>query len=273
MKETKAENFVLTSNCIHYILQIMLSLMSLTNYKIIMIKKHFTCLILLDLSKAFDTANHQIVLNKLQKYGIGGNFLQLLNDYLSNRKQVVYINNTNSRQQDVSCGMPQGSTLGPLLFTIYINDQPKISKFETRLFANDKALILSDKNMKSLNVKVNSELIKVEQWLSANTLSLNYSETKYLLIKPFAKNSYTDEFSVSIRGIQLRNCHSAKYLGVIIDENRNWKPHVQYLQKKLSTAAGSQNALLSKRKKRCCVVLHFLSYIYAVRNTWSGKCN
>ena len=80
--------------------------------------KHFTCLILLNLSKAFDTVDHQIVLSKLQKYGIRGNFLQLLSDYLTNRKQVVYINNTYSKQQDVSCGVPQGSILGPLLFTI-----------------------------------------------------------------------------------------------------------------------------------------------------------
>ena len=153
------------------------------------------------LSKAFDTVDHQIVLNKLQKYGIRGNFLQLLNDYLTNRKQVVYINSTYSRQEDVSCGVPQGSVLGLLLFTIYINGLPKISKFETRLFADDTALILSDKNMKFLNVKVNSELIKVEQLLNADKLSLNYSKTKCLLLKPFTKVSYTDEFSVFVRGI------------------------------------------------------------------------
>ena len=94
--------------------------------------------------------------------------MQLLNDYLTNHEQVVYTNNTYSRQQDVSCGVPQGSVLGPLLFTIYIIDLPKVSKFETRLFADDTALILSDKNVKSLNVKVNSELIKEEQWLNAN---------------------------------------------------------------------------------------------------------
>ena len=117
---------------------------------------------------------------------------------MTNRKQVVYVNNTYSRQQDVSCGVPQGSVLESLLFNIYINDLPKISKFETRLFADDTALILSDKNMKSLNVTVNSELIKVEQWLNANNLSLNYSKTKYLLIKPFARNSSTDDFRVSI---------------------------------------------------------------------------
>ena len=81
-------------------------------------------------------------------------------------------------------------------------------------------MILSDKNMKSLNVTKNSELIKVEQWLNANKLSLNYSKTKYLLIKPFAKNSHTNEFSASTQGIQVGNCHLAKYLGVIIDRAR-----------------------------------------------------
>ena len=81
-------------------------------------------------------------------------------------------------------------------------------------------MILSDKNMKSLNVTKNSELIKVEQWLNANKLSLNYSKTKYLLIKPFAKHSHTNEFSASTQGIQVGNCHLAKYLGVIIDRAR-----------------------------------------------------
>ena len=118
-----------------------------------------------------------------------------MNDYLTNLNQVIYINNTYSRQHYVSCGVPQGSVLGLLLFNIYINDLPKISKFETRLFADDTALILCDKNMKSLNVKVNFELIKIEQWLNANKLSLNYSKTKYLLIKPFPKVPYTDDFS------------------------------------------------------------------------------
>ena len=122
--------------------------------------KYFTSLILPDLSKAFDTVDYQIVVKKLPKYGIRDNFLQLLNDYFTNRKQFVCINNTYSRQQDVSCGVPQSSVLGPLLFTIYINDLPNTSKFEIRLFADDTVLILSHKNKKSLGVKVNSELIK-----------------------------------------------------------------------------------------------------------------
>ena len=103
-----------------------------------------TCLILLDLSKAFDTVNHKILLNKLEKYGIRGNSLTLIRNYLTNRKQTVHINNTYSLQQTLTSGVPQGSILGPLLFSIYINDLPKASKFETRLYADDTALMLSE---------------------------------------------------------------------------------------------------------------------------------
>ena len=121
-----------------------------------------TCLILLDLSKAFDTVNHKILLNKLEKYGIRGNSLTLIRSYLTNRKQTVHINNTYSLQQTLTCGVPQGSILGPLLFSIYINDLPKASKFETRLYADDTALMLSEVKINELNENVNRELVKVE---------------------------------------------------------------------------------------------------------------
>ena len=123
--------------------------------------KYSTCLISLDLSKAFDTVNHKILLNKLEKYGIRGNSLTLIRRYLTNRKLTVHINNTYSLQQTLTCGVPQGSILGPLLFSIYINDLPKASKFETRLYADDTALMLSEVKINELNENVNRELVKV----------------------------------------------------------------------------------------------------------------
>ena len=77
--------------------------------------RHFTCLILLDLSKAFDTVNHQILLTKLEKYGVTGNSLKLINDYLTNRKQVVSVNNVFSEQKSIACGVPQGLYLGIII--------------------------------------------------------------------------------------------------------------------------------------------------------------
>ena len=142
---------------------------------------------MLDLLKAFDTVNHKILISKLENYGVRENSLKLINDYLTNRKQVFHVNNTYSDQQSIVCGVPQGSTLGPLLLSIYVNDQPKASKFETQLFAEDTALFPFDEHLKTLNKDVNYELHNIEAWLNVNKLSLNYSKTKYLLIKPKTK--------------------------------------------------------------------------------------
>ena len=148
--------------------------------------------------------NHSILLDKLEKYGIRGNSLKLIENYLSNRKQIVNLNRTYSTELKITCGVPQGSILGPLLFSIYINDLPSASKFETRLYADDTALMLSRMELNDLNKSVNKELSKVESWLNANKLSLNYSKTKYLLTKPFGMRTVTsDDFKVNVRGIKI----------------------------------------------------------------------
>ena len=123
-----------------------------------------TCLILLDLKKAFDTVDHKILLAKLEKYGIRGNVQKLIENYLTNRQQYVNTNSMTSDLNKVCCGVPQGSTLSPTLFSLYINDLPNISNFTVRLLADDTALIMQDENLSNLSKKVNSELINVELW-------------------------------------------------------------------------------------------------------------
>jgi len=121
-----------------------------------------------------------------------------MQNYLTNRKQVVHKQNIYSNQQNIVCGVPQGSVLGPLLFSIYINDLPNASEFETRLFADDAALILTNCNLSTLNEKVNFGLNKVANWLNSNKLSLNYSKTKYFLISPKSKVSRSHNFNLYI---------------------------------------------------------------------------
>ena len=156
-----------------------------------------TCAIFLDLKKAFDTVNHQIFLQKLEKYGIQGLTLQLLKSYLCDRFQYTVVNNTMSKMSNITCCVPQGSTLGPLLFIIYVNNMPKASKFKTKLFADDTVLTLSDICEKRLNKQINIEIDKIDRWMKLNTLSLNYTKTKFMIFRPnLKKNPY--KFKIEI---------------------------------------------------------------------------
>ena len=143
--------------------------------------KSITCLVFLDLAKAFDTVNHQILLKKLSKYGIRVEPLKLFKSYLLNRKQCTVVNNVKSEWHTVKCRVSQGSTLGPLLFLMYINDLHQATKLNVKLFADDTVLSLSNKSPNSLQFDINSELLKVENWMRINKLTINYKKTNYMI--------------------------------------------------------------------------------------------
>jgi len=130
--------------------------------------------IFIDLSKAFDTLDHDILLKKLEFYGIRGLSNDLLKSYLTNRKQYVIYNNQKSNLEDIKLGVPQGSILGPLLFLLYVNNMTNISQYLMfLLFADDTNLIYSNANLEELFRVINSELEKLSDWFKANRLSLN----------------------------------------------------------------------------------------------------
>ena len=137
------------------------------------------------------------------------------------------VNNTKSKMCNVTCGVPQGSTLGPLLFLIYVNDMPKASKFNTRLLADDTVLTLSDVCEKKLSKQINSEIDKIDQWMKLNKLSLNYTKTKFMLFRSNIKNN-PYKFTIEIGKHVSEQVDQIKYLGVNFDEKLTWKIHIQY---------------------------------------------
>ena len=220
----------------------------------------FTCGVFIDFSKAFDTVNHQILLKKLESYGIRGTPLKWFTSYLENRQQYVTVGHIDSPRQAMACGIPQGSTLGPLLFLLYINDLPNCSKnLIFRIFADDTNLFASAFDLKDLETLINSELEKVKEWCDVNKLSINFSKTYYMIIKSSRKISGNMEVKLqSVDGSchLLRKKDHIKYLGVLIDESLSWKYHISYICSRVSRNIG----IISKLR-------HYLS-IYQLKQIY-----
>ena len=152
--------------------------------------------IFLDLSKAFNTVNHVILFDKLEHYGIHGLTLDWIRSYFSNRKQYVEYNGHRSLRNEISCGVPQGSILGPLFFLLYINDINNASNLlNLILFADDTNVFMSHKDLNYLSDMLNLEMDKLSIWFKANKLSLNLTRTKFMVFKPRRKHS-TSGFSI-----------------------------------------------------------------------------
>ena len=205
-------------------------------------KSQFTLGVFLDLSKAFDTVNHNILLNKLYHYGIRGTALNWFKDYLSRRHQFVLFNSTSSTSRPISSGVPQGSILGPLLFLLYINDLPNVSKILSFvIYADDTNIFLNHVNIDSATNIMNCELVKLAHWFAANKLSLNINKTKFIVFhhinKPFLSSMHSN-IHIHINGTPIEQVHNIKFLGVFLDPNLKWKFHINYVSKKVAKSVG-----------------------------------
>ena len=131
-----------------------------------------------DLKKAFDTVDHEILISKLSHYGVKNTELKWFCSYLSNRRQCCKVNGESSNFEYLRCGVPQGSCLGPLLFLLYINDMPYALKYsKTTMYADDTSLAYSAKSVSDISNVMNYELESLRKWLFSNKLSLNVAKT------------------------------------------------------------------------------------------------
>ena len=189
------------------------------------------CGVFIDLKKAFDTVNHDILLHKLEHYVIRESVLAWFKSYLSDRKQYIHLNGVDSEMKGITCGVPQGSVLGPLLFLIYINDLPNISKkLKFYLFADDTNIYLESHDLQSLEKTMNKELEKLFEWLCINRLSLNISKTNFIIF--CHANKPKTPVTILINKEAIDEVTHVKYLGILIDSQLTFKQHIGELNKK-----------------------------------------
>ena len=197
------------------------------------------CALIIDLSKAFDTLSFEILIRKLRHYGVSDTHLRLLISYLTNRKQYVVFNNHESDITEIKAGVPQGSILGPLFFSICKKDLINIStKLRFLMYADDTTIYFNLENFTHLNMEneTNDEIEKIAIWLKVNKLSLNVQKTKLMIFH--RKQKHIQNLNISINGIIIERVESFNFLGIILQETLSWDSHVTMVKTKISKVIG-----------------------------------
>ena len=217
----------------------LMSLLNATNNWLLAIDQGLiNGVLFLDVKKAFDTVDHHILIDKLKLYGIKGMALKCTS-YLTCRKQSCNVNNVISTI--IRCSVPQGSNLGPLLFLLYINDLPNCLQYSMpSMFADDTNITVTGNSSEMIEIKLNSDLSKIHTWLVSNKLTLNVSNTEYMIIGSRYHLSKINEYpNINIGGQNIKRVESTKSLGVVIDEKLNWEEHIDNISKKASKGIGA----------------------------------
>ena len=234
-------------------------------------------MIALDLRKAFDTVNHDILLQKLSFYGIKGKNNQWFRSYLSDRIQVCSVFNNQSEPSRVTCGVPQGSILGPLLFILYVNDMPAcFTKSEVNIYADDTAFYYCDFNVCNVKAVLQAEFISVSGWLCANKLSLHIGKTNSMLICNRQKLAHLDttEIDISKDGESIEQVNQVKYLGLNVDSHLKFDMYMDQLIGKLNRSLGVLRRASRYVNQKTRITLYntlILPHIDYCSTVWGGS--
>lgn len=239
-------------------------------------RKNYTGILFLDFKKAFDTVDHDILLDKLRSYGVVDSALDWFGSYLAGRYQIVQIENQYSDMMGIAFGVPQGSIIGPLLFSIYINDLPSAtSESQAILYADDTAVIYSSEKISEIQQVLSTDLILIGKWLVKNKLTLNVKKTKSMLFGTPTMMKRADPLILHYDSHDIEQVHVFRYLGVLLDSTLTFKDHLSMICKKISCRLG----ILGRVKKylphkyRIMVYNSLISPHFDYAScTWSNTC-
>ena len=200
----------------------------------------------IDLRKAFDTVNHHLLINKVRNLGVEGSNLSWIENYLENRTQCTLANNICSKKTAITCGVPQGSVLGPLLFLIYVNDMKSVLQHSRHyLYADDTVIYFSGDNINDVVNKLQTDLSKFGTWCESNKLTVNTKKSNFVVYGTMTKVSKVQNLDLRLNGDRLNRVPFYKYLGVFLDSNLTFNKHVDVSKKLIC----HKLYLLSKNKK------------------------
>ena len=191
--------------------------------------------VFLDIKKAFDSLDRNILLEKLRYYGISGKEWDWFNSYLCNRRQTTMYNGSSSNMKRVDFGVPQGGSISPVLFLLYVNDMPNCSSIcKSLLYADDTSLYLSSQNIDELFNLGNQSLAQYKMWFDANKLTLNAGKTNFIIFHRKQRRLPSTLPKLSIGNSDISKVNQVRFLGVIMDPNLSWNCHVSSQARKLA---------------------------------------